>query len=126
MMLTMDPPRHTEFRKLINKGFTPRQVTRLNAHIADMARQIVDDVIERGECDFVDEVAGALPSYVIAEMLGIPLEDGYRLYELTEIMNTGSIGGSRAIRAAAQMVWYSKELGGRQRAGPWGGHSQTP
>ena len=58
MMLQMDPPRHTEFRKLINKGFTPRHVARLNFHITDMARQIVDEVIERGECDFVDEVAG--------------------------------------------------------------------
>ena len=50
-----------------------------------MARDLVDQVIEKGECDFVNDVAGALPSYVIAELLGIPLEDGYRLYELTEI-----------------------------------------
>ena len=89
-MLTMDPPRHTALRALVSKGFRPRQVAKLNERIADMAREVVDGVIERGECDFVTDVAGALPSYVIAELLGIPLEDGYRLYELTEIMNTGS------------------------------------
>ena len=57
MMLTMDPPRHTALRALVSKGFTPRQVARLNSHIADMARQIVDDVVERGECDFVEDIA---------------------------------------------------------------------
>ncbi|HZN83323.1 MAG TPA: hypothetical protein VFC01_27130 [Mycobacterium sp.] len=92
MMLTMDPPRHTKLRSLVSKGFTPRQVARLNDHIADMSRQIVDDVMEQGECDFVEDIAGALPSYVIAELLGIPLEDGRRLYHLTEIMNTGTVG----------------------------------
>jgi cytochrome P450 len=119
IMLQMDPPRHTEFRKLINKGFTPRQVTRLNDHIADMARQIVDDVIERGECDFVDEVAGALPSYVIAEMLGIPLEDGRRLYELSDIMNRGYVVGDSTIeQALTQMLQYGTELAARKRADP--------
>ncbi|MBV8181763.1 MAG: cytochrome P450, partial [Mycobacterium sp.] len=72
LMLTMDPPRHTALRALVSKGFTPRQVAKLNERITDMARDVVDSVIERGECDFVTDVAGALPSYVIAELLGIP------------------------------------------------------
>ena len=118
VMISMDPPRHTALRKLINKGFTPRQVARLNDHIADMARQIVDDVIERGECDFVDDVAGALPSYVIAEMLGIPLEDGRRLYELTEILHTGSVGDGANEQATMQMFQYATELAARKRAEP--------
>lgn len=118
MMLTMDPPRHTALRALVSKGFTPRQVARLNSHIADMARQIVDDVVERGECDFVDDIAGALPSYVIAELLGIPLDDGRRLYELTEIMNTGTVGDPQAKQAQMQMFLYGTELAARKRAVP--------
>lgn len=122
MMLTMDPPRHTKLRALVSKGFTPRRVARLNEHVADMAREIVDDVVERGECDFVNDVAGALPSYVIAELLGIPLEDGRRLYELTEIMNTGSVGDtggeSHAVDAQMQMFQYGTELAARKRAEP--------
>jgi cytochrome P450 len=119
MMLQMDPPRHTEFRKLISKGFTPRHVARLNDHIADMARQIVDDVIEQGECDFVDDVAGALPSFVIAEMLGIPLADGRRLYELVEILTSGYVVGDSAIaQAGTQMFQYGTELAARKRADP--------
>jgi cytochrome P450 len=123
MMLTMDPPRHSALRSLVSTGFTPRQVTRLNDHIADMARQIVDDVVERGECDFVDDIAGKLPSYVIAELLGIPLADGRRLYELTEIMNSGTVGDPQANEAQAkqaqmQMFGYGNELAARKRADP--------
>jgi cytochrome P450 len=123
MMLTMDPPRHTQLRSLVSKGFTPRQVAKLNNHVADMAREIVDDVVELGECDFVDDIAGALPSYVIAELLGIPLEDGRRLYELTEIMNSGAVGDthhdlSRVVDAQMQMFQYGTELAARKRAVP--------
>ncbi|HEY6575194.1 MAG TPA: cytochrome P450 [Mycobacterium sp.] len=120
LMLTMDPPRHTALRKLVNKGFTPRQVSKLNERIADMACDVVDTVIEQGECDFVNDIAGALPSYVIAGLLGIPLEDGRRLYELTEIANTGTVGDSnpRAMEAGIQMFAYAAELAARKRAQP--------
>jgi cytochrome P450 len=123
MMLTMDPPRHTKLRSLVSKGFTPRQVAKLNNHVADMAREIVDDVVERGECDFVDDIAGALPSYVIAELLGIPLDDGRRLYELTEIMNSGAVGDthhdvSPVLDAQLQMFQYGTELAARKRESP--------
>ncbi|OBK71981.1 cytochrome [Mycobacterium sp. 1274761.0] len=123
MMLTMDPPRHTKLRSLVSRGFTPRQVARLNDHVADMAREIVDDVIGRGECDFVTDIAGALPSYVIAELLGIPLEDGRRLYALTEIMNSGAVGDthveySHVVDAQMQMFEYGTELAARKRAEP--------
>ncbi|CAN5522480.1 cytochrome P450 [soil metagenome] len=119
MMLTMDPPRHTALRALVSKGFTPRQVARLNEHVADMARQIIDDVVERGECDLVSDVAGALPSYVIAELLGIPLEDGRTLYELTEIMNSGNQSPNAAtVEAQMQMFDYASALAARKRAEP--------
>ena len=117
IMLSMDPPRHTSLRTLVSKGFTPRHVARLSNHLTDMARQIVDDVIERGECDFVEEVAGALPSYVIAELLGIPLEDGRRLYALSEQMNTGDMGPA-VEQAQMQMFEYANDLAARKRAEP--------
>src|SRR5262249_23514525 len=88
MMLNMDPPQHTKLHALVNKGFTPRMVTGLEGRIRELARQIVDAVAPRGSCDFVRDVAGELPSYVIAELVGIPLDDGRRLYVLTERMHT--------------------------------------
>jgi cytochrome P450 len=117
IMLTMDPPRHTALRTLISKGFTPRQVARLNERVAHLAGQVCDEVTGRGECDFVTDVAGALPSFVIAELLGIPLDDGRRLYELTELMNSGLMD-EPVQRAQLQMLEYGTALAARKRETP--------
>lgn len=119
LMLTMDPPRHTALRTLVSRAFTPRQVTKLNEHIADMARDVVDSVIEQGYCDFANDVAGALPAHVIAEMLGTPLEDGRRLYALIERMNQGgSPTNPDVLDAAMEMLGYASELAARKREQP--------
>lgn len=118
IMLTMDPPRHTALRSLVNRGFTPRHIARLGARTADMARDIVDSAVERGECEFVADVAGKLPSYVIAELLGIPREEGRRLYALTEVMNTRLIGDEEQKQAQIELFCYASELAARKRADP--------
>jgi cytochrome P450 len=61
-MLMMDPPQHTAFRKLISREFTQAPAAALRPRVEALARQIVDTVIERGECDFVADVAGEMPS----------------------------------------------------------------
>ena len=108
MMLMMDPPEHTAFRKLIRAEFTlPAARLRGRAASQRLARQIVDAVIEKGECDFVADVAGEMPSYVIAELMGLPLDDGRELYKLTEIIHSapealppgaGGRGGRQDVR----------------------------
>jgi cytochrome P450 len=121
MMLNMDPPAHTKLRALINKGFTPRMVERLRERIAELAAQIVDRVAGRGECDFVADVAGELPSYVIAELTGIPLEDGRELYRLTERMHTTADtqeDQANAQAAVGEMMSYSHGLRVAKRAHP--------
>lgn len=118
MMLTMDPPRHTALRALVSRGFTPRHVARLNRNAAEIARAILDDVLDRGECEFVGDVAGALPSYMIAELLGIPLDDGRRLYALTEIMNTRPLHDPELLQAQLQLFEYAGELAVTKRASP--------
>ncbi len=50
IMLMMDPPRHVKFRRLVQRSFTPRYVEGLESHIRELARKIVDDVVEKGEC----------------------------------------------------------------------------
>jgi cytochrome P450 len=66
MMLMMDPPEHTAFRKLIRSEFTQPAAHLREGRIQALARGIVDAVIDRGECDFVGDVAGEMPSFVIA------------------------------------------------------------
>lgn len=67
-----DPPRHTKLRALISKAFTPKVVTNLEPRISEMARQLLDHVIEHGEMDLAADFSVPLPMQVIAEMLGVP------------------------------------------------------
>lgn len=117
MMLMMDPPRHVRYRKLVRGAFTPASAERLKPRIEELAARIVDEVIERGECDFVADVAGELPSYVIAALMGIPLEDGRRLYVLTEKMHSDpSVVSPAEQRAAAEeMLGYAREIAAHKR-----------
>lgn len=71
MMIMSDPPLHTSYRRMVHEEFTPRAARALGARIGELATTIVDRVAERGECDLVADVAGELPSYVIAELLRI-------------------------------------------------------
>ncbi len=117
MLLGMDPPEHTRLRGLVNKGFTPRRVAKLEPRIRELCRQIVDAVLPRGECDFVREIAGELPSYLIAELVGIPREDGRRLYELTEVMHSAG-DPAAAQQAVAAMFAYSAGIRRAKREQP--------
>ncbi len=123
MMLMMDPPNHTKLRLLVNKGFTPRMIGRLDEHIRDIAKAIVDEVAARGECDFVTEVAAQLPLRVIVEMMGVPDADRPKIFEWTNRL-IGSedpeynVSRDEAIGAATEMFMYSTELAAEKRANP--------
>jgi len=117
MLLGMDPPAHTRLRGLVNRGFTPRRVARLEPRIRELCRQIVDAVVPRGECDFVTDIAGELPSYLIAELVGIPLGDGRKLYELTEVMHAAD-NAREAAKAIEAMFAYSAGVRAAKRARP--------
>jgi cholest-4-en-3-one 26-monooxygenase len=82
IMLNMDPPRHRIYRAIINKAFTPRMVTNMEARVDKMIEQIINRVCEKGECDFVDDLAAPLPMQVICEMVGVPEEDRRGIYQL--------------------------------------------
>lgn len=120
MMLMMDPPEHTKYRRLISREFIQGPARRYTARIEELARKIVDNVIERGECDFVTDIAGEMPSFVIAEMMGLPLDDGRKLYRLTETIHSapetlpeGAIGA-----AVMQMFEYGQSVIAEKRARP--------
>jgi len=121
MMLNMDPPQHDRFKLLVSRGFTPRQAQRLVERVRELAREIVDDVAARGACDLVHDVAGRLPSGLIAELMGIPREDGERLYELTETMHTTdpAVAPPEVKGAAvAEMLAYAQQVAERKRREP--------
>ncbi len=74
-LLTNDPPSHTRFRKLVNTAFTPGKVNRLEDYVADFVNELIDGIIDRGECEFITDFAVKLPVTVIADQLGVPRSD---------------------------------------------------
>jgi cytochrome P450 len=120
MLMFLDPPRHTRYRLLANREFMPRAVAGWSVEVGGLARRIVNEVSEQGSCDLVKDIAGKLPSYVIAELMGIPLLDGVRLYELTETMHAApdAVTATERNDAAMEMLNYAEHVFEEKRAHP--------
>src|SRR5437588_10082334 len=85
-----------------------------------MAQHILIAVVERGECVLVTDVAGEMPSFVIADLLGLPLDDGRRLYHLTETIHAApeSQPEGAALGAVIEMFNYAHEVAEDRRRNP--------
>jgi cytochrome P450 len=121
IMLNTDPPQHTKLRKLVNRGFTPRQVAALEPRIRDLVTGLLDAAAARETCDLVTDVAVELPLQVIAELVGVPNEERHQVFGWTEVMM--SIGDPETgyteidARAAMAAMWgYADQLA-NERAG---------
>ncbi|HVW32839.1 MAG TPA: cytochrome P450 [Acidimicrobiia bacterium] len=84
--LGMDHPRHTRLRRLATAAFTPRRIRAIEETIAARAARLVDDLLERGEGDFVDVLSRPMPSGIFAEMMGVDEEDRERVTQLADDM----------------------------------------
>ena len=122
-MINMDAPKHTKLRKLVNKGFTPRMVGRIEEQVRTQAREIVDSIADRGECEFVGDVASQLPLQLICDMLGIPPSDHRRILELTNVIL--GVGDPEYVTtmdglmsAAVELFQYAQALGEDRLARP--------
>jgi cholest-4-en-3-one 26-monooxygenase len=121
MLITMDPPDHTRLRKLVNKGFTARMTAMLEDQARSWATHIVDQALEMGECNFVDEVAYKLPMHMIADIVGIPEADREPLFNVAlaaiEAQSTQLPIEEQQARMA-QLFGYAHELADRKRRSP--------
>jgi methyl-branched lipid omega-hydroxylase len=125
-MINMDDPKHFRLRNIVSKGFTPKEVARVNDYVTIKAQSIVDNLLEKypdGECDFVEEVAAPLPLQIICEMLGIPAEDNKQIFNWTNvILGAGDpeYGGSMEalMTAALSMFQYAQAMGEDRLATP--------
>jgi cholest-4-en-3-one 26-monooxygenase len=115
MILNMDPPTHVKYRRLVAHNFTPRMIEKLEPHIRDLAATIVDDIVEKGSCDFVADVAALLPMRTIMEIVGVPEEDQPEIFELSNKLvgfDDPDVQGSfdEGKISAAQMCMYGQKL----------------
>jgi cytochrome P450 len=125
-MINMDDPKHFRLRSIVSKGFTPKEVARVEGFVTEKARKIVDRLLTDfpdKSCDFVENVAAALPLEVICDMMGIPSQDYTLVFNWTNtILGAGDpdFGGSyeNLMTAALEMFQYAQELGESRRAQP--------
>ncbi len=113
MMLNMDAPHHTQLRKIISRGFTPRAVERLREDLAERARQIVATAAAEGSGDFVEQVACELPLQAIAGLLGVPLEDRKKLFDWSNQMisdDDPEFAHHDGLTASTELIMYAMGL----------------
>ncbi len=122
MLLVMDPPGHVKYRRLVQRGFTPRVVDKLEPTIRRHAREIVDRIVRKGECEFVEDLACELPLTLICELMGIPFEDRKQIFEWSNHLIGGDDPDMKApgdpAAVAAQMWLYANKLAAEKKAKP--------
>jgi len=126
MMLNMDPPLHTRYRRLVSKGFTPRMINQLEQKIHETADTIIDSVIEKGQADFVTDISAELPLQVIADLLGVPQADRHNMFDWSNRMigqedpefQVNVDGEEFANEAAMELYAYAAELYAQKKANP--------
>ncbi|MGZ4498371.1 MAG: cytochrome P450 [Nocardioides sp.] len=122
-MVMLDPPDHTEFRRLVGRGFTPRQVGELEPQVRSFVRERLAALCADGGGDVVAALLKPLPSMVVAHYLGVPDEDRPRFDAWTDAIvaatSSGrSLGAPGGADAAVEMFGYFSELVERRRAEP--------
>jgi len=123
MTINMDPPRQMKSRKIVRATFTPRAVDSYEERFREHARNIVDQVASRGECEFVEEVAAELPLLAILELCGIPAEDRKDFFEWTNTMmfnqdSTMAVDRAAAEEASMHVISYAMKLMEKHRTNP--------
>jgi cholest-4-en-3-one 26-monooxygenase len=123
MMLNMDPPMHTRYRRLVNKGFTPRMIRDLESKVIASTDDIIDRVCEAGTADFVEQISAELPLQVIAELMGVPQDDRHLVFDWSNKM-VGSedpefeVPPELSTQASMELYAYADELCAKKRLDP--------
>jgi len=105
-ILGMDPPDHTRYRGLVNRFFTPRSVSRLEQRIREITRESLDRVETGKVVDFVQLVSVPLPVLVIAELLGVPLEDQQQFKDWSDDLIAANDGDLQAMGRVGELFAY--------------------
>jgi len=125
-MIMADPPRHAKMRQVVSRRFTPRAVAPFAGRIRAIASAIVDSVIERGKCDFVNDIAAKLPTAAICDLMGIGREHWDLMFAITnetigrhdEEYARGRSGRETVMDAHARAARFFADLAAERRRNP--------
>ena len=117
-MINMDPPEHTRRRRMVGAGFALRRVQDHEPYLRERVTQLIDSVVERGECDIVADIATPLPMYMIGELMGLPEEDHAQLLHWSDLFATGgSEIRDEVVEAVRAYSAYILEVVAQRRGG---------
>ncbi|WP_109559531.1 cytochrome P450 [Mycolicibacter algericus] len=117
-MVMQDPPRHTEFRKLVARAFTPAHVKRLESQVREFVVERIERLRAAGSGDIVTELFKPLPSMVVAHFLGVPQADRAQFDRWTDAIVAATVsedGVASAGDAVVEMMTYFSGLIERRR-----------
>lgn len=122
-MTFMDPPEHRRYRSIVDYAFRPKAIAAREAQMRDQARDIIDAVIDRGECEFVTEVAQELPMRVMFTLLGVKPEDYRYVVDLTNTLSLADdpdFAENRAagFKASMDLIEFGTALAADHRRNP--------
>ena len=103
-MIGMDPPDHQIYRKMVAPSFTPKAIRSLEVDMRIKIRELLDNVSDKGEFNFVTEISEQLPLWVLCEMMGIEESERPRIRDLVNNLTDASIN---ADPAKSMQVWFN-------------------
>lgn len=111
-MLDTDEPDHRRLRGLVQKAFTPRRVQEMEERIRELAEELICELTGAGAgpVDFIAGYALPLPATVIAELLGVPVEDRHRFHRWTRAIVSVESAGIRMVRALPSVIAFVSYL----------------
>lgn len=122
-LLNMDPPEHIKYRRIVRQVFVPKTVDSYQQRFAEIARNSVEKAIQKGECDFVSDIACDLPLIAICELMGVPVEDRNQFFE----WSNNALGaddpeltsGAEDVKEAVENIYaYARKLVKEHRDNP--------
>jgi cytochrome P450 len=121
MLIMMDPPRHTKLRAIVSRVFTPRRMLELEDTIRDLARSMLQPALERDSFDLIETLAAPLPTFVIADLLGVPRSDYQDFRTWSEQLVSGDpfseeLAGTSLAGAASLYEYFTAIIAERRQA----------
>ncbi|KLR61320.1 cytochrome P450 [Actinobacteria bacterium IMCC26207] len=123
VIIGMDPPEHRNFRDVVSRAFTPKRISTIEPTMRAETRAVFSQLAQQDSCDFVADVAAIIPMWSISELVGVPVADRHRLYELShsliddqdpEVAPTPET----AMEAVTEIFAYASEMAQRARLNP--------
>ena len=115
MLLSMDPPRHLDYRRPLVPSFKAKVIGGLEGRIRTMCKEIMVGAADRGDVEFVHDVTASLPSQVIGELMGLPRDDWPQIHRWAEMNTSGQdpVPRRRLRRSRCRRVQHEPRRGHR-------------